>query len=147
MNGLVQMFAGIVKGVLSGFDRIVFKGSLLQLMYEEGARRFLWNRGVLNKDYKDWMLEQTGKLVDDAVQYAAEAAGRPITPVGSWRARKEELAREGQRESRRWRLGVRTLVEMHPYDPLGGALSATDLANVYAVHIVFWSANSLIHSI
>lgn len=34
MNGLVQKFAGVVKGVLSGFDRIVFKGSLLPLMYD-----------------------------------------------------------------------------------------------------------------
>lgn len=99
MNGFVQKFAGVVKGVLSGFDRIVFKGSILPLMYEEGARRFCRSRGILNKDYKGWMLAQTSKLVNDAVQYATGTAGRAITPVGSWRARKEDMARARQRET------------------------------------------------
>ena len=132
MNNLVQKFAGVVKGVLTGFDRIVFKGSLLPLMYEEGAQRFLRNRGVLNKDYKGWMLEQTDKLVDDAAQYAAEASGEPITPVKSWRTRKEDLARERQRER-----GIQT--------GLIGVWSATESCYSYKARYCAQSGHPQLH--
>ena len=41
MNTFVKKFASIVKGVITGFDRIVFKGSILPLMNERGGYEFL----------------------------------------------------------------------------------------------------------
>jgi len=99
MNTLVQKFSSIVKGTLTGFDRIVFKGSILPLMYDKGVTSFCRSLGILNKEYKNWMLEQTGKLVDGATQYAQELCGEPITPFPSSRTRKEEFAHKRQREA------------------------------------------------
>ena len=99
MNAFVQKFSSIVKGTLTGFDRIVFKGSILPLMYDEGVMSFCRGRNILNKDYKSWMLEQTGKIIDSATQYAEAACGRGITHIASSRTRKEELARQRQQEA------------------------------------------------
>ena len=52
MKKLVARFGKAVKGVLSGFDRIVFKGTILPLAHEDGAMSFLGASGVLNRDYK-----------------------------------------------------------------------------------------------
>jgi hypothetical protein len=51
MRELVARFGKAVKGV-TGFDRIVFKGTVLPLSHEEGAMSFLRWSGVLNRDYK-----------------------------------------------------------------------------------------------
>jgi len=98
MNMFVQKFASVVKGVLTGFDRIVFKGSILPLMYDKGVMSFCRGRGILNKDYKFWMLEQTKVLIDDAARYAEENGAGRITPIASSHTRKEELARQRQEE-------------------------------------------------
>ncbi|MDP7639663.1 MAG: hypothetical protein QGG73_08100, partial [Candidatus Hydrogenedentes bacterium] len=100
MNIFVQKFASVVKGVLTGFDRIVFKGSILPLMHDKGVTSFCRGRSILNKDYKSWMLEQTKMLVDDAAQYAEENGAGRITPIASSHTRKEELARQRQEEAR-----------------------------------------------
>ena len=66
-----------VKGVLTGFDRIVFKGTVLPLAYEDGAMGFLRWRGVLNRDYKKWMLAQTDAL-DDLISALVAPDGDPV---------------------------------------------------------------------
>lgn len=99
MNKLVARFGKAVKGVLTGFDRIVFKGTILPLAHEDGAMRFLGYRGVLNRDYKKWMLAQTDALIEAVDQYAREQSGRHITPLPTWRYDKDELARERQEQT------------------------------------------------
>jgi len=98
MNVLVKKFSDIVKGVLTGFGRIVFKGSMLPLMHAKGAMDFCRAHGILNKDYKKWMMGQSGTIVDAAGQYANEHCGQGITPIASFRISKEELARERQQD-------------------------------------------------
>ena len=49
MDTFVQRFAGKIKGVISGFDRIVFKGCLRPLMFAEGAMSFFRSRGAQHK--------------------------------------------------------------------------------------------------
>lgn len=99
MNTFIQKFAGIVKGILSGFDRIVFKGSILPLMHDRGAADFCRTRGILNKDYKDWMMAQTAKVAGAAEDFCRTHCGTGIAPIHSAKARKEELARQRQREA------------------------------------------------
>ena len=57
MKSFIARFGKAVKGVLTGFDRIVFKGTILPVAHEQGAMSFLGWRGVLNRDYKKWMLK------------------------------------------------------------------------------------------
>ena len=57
---------------------------------------FLRWRGVLNRDYKKWMLAQTDALVKAVDHHVREQTGRPIIHLNSWRADKEKLARKQQ---------------------------------------------------
>lgn len=97
MDNFVARFAGQIKGVLTGFDRIVFKGCIRPLMYAAGAMAFLRARGVLNKGYKDWMLAQSAALCAAAERTAQRHGGRGVEPIRSSLVRKEDLARDRQR--------------------------------------------------
>ena len=96
MNPLIERFSKLIKGCITGFDRIVFKGLILPLAYAKGAMSFCMSNKILNKDYKKWMLEQTELLIEAADQYAKTNCGSGIIPISSWRVRKEEIAHERQ---------------------------------------------------
>ena len=81
MDTFLQRFTGKIKGVITGFDRIVFKGCIRPLMFAEGAMSFFRSREVLNKDYRSWVMEQSSALVVAADRYARSACGRGITPI------------------------------------------------------------------
>ena len=98
MDTFLQRFGDKIKGVITGFDRIVFKGCIRPLMFAEGAMSFLRFRGVLNKDYKDWVMKQSAAMVEAAERYARSVSGRGIDPIRSSKERKEELAHARQRE-------------------------------------------------
>jgi hypothetical protein len=97
MDRFVQRFAGQIKGVITGFDRIVFKGCIRPLMFADGALSFLRSRGVLNKGYKDWVMEQSAALVTAAERLAQRTCGCGIEPIRSSRERKETLAHDRQK--------------------------------------------------
>jgi hypothetical protein len=96
MRKLTQRFGRAVKGVLTGFDRIVFKGTILPLAHEDGAMSFCGWRGVLNKDYKRWMRQQTEALIEAVDRYAQQQCGQRITHLNTWRSDKDMLAKERQ---------------------------------------------------
>ena len=98
MDSFVQRFAGKIKGVISGFDRIIFKGCLRPLMFADGAMSFFRSRGVLNKDYKAWVMAQSEALVEAANNYARSTCGHGVTPISSCHERKEKIAHDRQRE-------------------------------------------------
>ena len=98
MVDLVKRFDGLIQGCITGFDRIVFKGWLLPLMFAAGAMSFCYRNRILNKDYKDWMMKQTATLVETVDEYAKANCGRGIEPISSWRTRKEALARDRQKK-------------------------------------------------
>jgi len=99
MKELVERFGKAVKGVLTGFDRIVFKATILPLAHEDGAMSFLRWRGVLNRDDKKWMQTQTDVLVKAVDCHAREQTRRPIVPLSTWRYDKEQLARKRQEQT------------------------------------------------
>ena len=99
MKKLIARFGKTVKGVLTGFDRIVFKGTILPVTHDEGAMSFLRWRGVLNRDYKNWMLQQTQDLINTVDMQARTQTGRPIVNLTSWRTDKEKLARKQQEQT------------------------------------------------
>ncbi len=96
MNELVARLGNTVKGVLKGFDRIVFKGTILPLVREEGAMDFLKARRILNRDYKRWMQAQSVALEQAVDAYARDHCGNAIKYLGTWRTEKEKLAKRQQ---------------------------------------------------
>jgi hypothetical protein len=98
MDSFLRKFGSKIKGVLTGFDRIVFKGCFRHLSYADGAARFLARRGVLNKDYKAWMRDRSEEIVAAAMRIAVERTGECVAHIPSLHVRKEELAHARMRE-------------------------------------------------
>ncbi|HEX7840678.1 MAG TPA: hypothetical protein VF469_24545 [Kofleriaceae bacterium] len=51
MNSFVQKHHSDVIGVLSGFDRLVVRGTVRPVSYADGMTRFLSTQGILLKDF------------------------------------------------------------------------------------------------
>jgi len=98
MKSFIDRFSNLVKGTISGFDRIVFKGLVLPLMSASEVMTFCRARGILNKNYKEWIMDQTKSIINYADQYGRIHCGRPVIHIPTWRIRKEKLAHEQQRK-------------------------------------------------
>ena len=92
MNSFVQKHQALVMGVLSGFDRLVFRGNVRPVAYADGMKRFLDNSDVLLKDFGRYA-EATTTRVKEASLALAKDAGRPVHYLLSPKEPKEELAR------------------------------------------------------
>lgn len=81
-----------VVGTLSGFDRVVFRGTLRKIAYVEGMQRYLRANDVLLKDFSRYVNGVT-EQVKKASVVEAQKAGRPIQYLTSPQVSKEEVAR------------------------------------------------------
>jgi len=99
MDTLFHRFKDSVKGVLEGFDRIVFKGILRPIAYTSGMQSFLFNRNILNKNYKDWVVNQSAAIINSAEEYTQRQCGTGIQYISSSRTRKEAKAHEQQEKT------------------------------------------------
>ena len=67
MKSFIDRFSGLVKGTLSGFDRIVFKGLILPLMFATEVMNFTGHRPQMiirlkrNHDFKSYRREKLQK--------------------------------------------------------------------------------------
>jgi hypothetical protein len=77
MDAFIQRHQQDVIGVVSGFDRLRFRGTLRSISYAEGVDRFLGAVGVRYKDFKDYVLGLSQALIDHA-ERVAQQAGRPF---------------------------------------------------------------------
>lgn len=91
MDAFIVKHQAKITGVISCFDRIVFKG-YLPISYAQSMEAFLSHQGVLVKDFKHFASSCSHRIKEHAVA-VAERAGRPFlylnTPI-----RKDERARE-----------------------------------------------------
>jgi len=92
MHEFVQRHAPSVIGMLSGFDRLLFRGTLLRIANAAGLSSFLRYTGVLLKDFAAHA-EALTEQVKAASVGVAEAAGRPVQYLPDPSVRKEDLAR------------------------------------------------------
>jgi hypothetical protein len=81
-----------ITGVLSGFDRLVLRGTLRSIAYAEGMHQYLWNNQVLLKDFGSHV-EQVSQRLKAASLAEANAAGRPVRYLASAEVSKEDIAR------------------------------------------------------
>ena len=93
MLGFVQRHADKVTGILQGFDRLRFRGTLRKLVFLEGMMEFLWKTKVLLKDFKSYVIDVT-KQIKTAAEQTAEQAGRPMKYLTSSSTDKEAVARK-----------------------------------------------------
>jgi hypothetical protein len=81
-----------IVGALSGFDRVVFRGTLRSIAYPEGMRRYLRVTHVLLKDFGRHVAEVSEQLKEASIAQA-QASGRPVKYLPSSQTDKDALAR------------------------------------------------------
>lgn len=81
-----------IVGILTGFDRMRFRGTLRSIGYARGVDKWLGAQHVLLKDFTAWAEQCSKALVAHAKALAAEA-GCPYEHLPSWRISKEDRAR------------------------------------------------------
>lgn len=91
MKNFIQRHKGKILGVLSGFDRLRFRGSLRLVSSVGGALTWLSSAGVLLKDFLPFAEGLTKRLRRSTEEFA-EAGGRPVRYLEG-KVDKEELVR------------------------------------------------------
>lgn len=99
IDKLLNRFGNIVKGTLTGFDRLIFKGYLKPIIFAGGMQSLLYNKNILNKDYKKWMLKQTESIVTYTSDYLHKYCNSAIIPIQDTTIRKDDFARQIQKNS------------------------------------------------
>jgi len=91
MNEFISRYRDQISGVVTGFDRLVFRGNLA-LNHEAGMKGYLWANGIAWKDYGRHVAE-VSQRVKQASLASVEACNRPVLYLPSSKDSKEELAR------------------------------------------------------
>jgi hypothetical protein len=92
VDKFIARYGSAVTAVLSGFDRLVFRGTLLPLVWERGMHTFLARAGVRLLDFKQYAVRTTARLISRSMQEALNQH-RPIPYVPNSKLDKEALAR------------------------------------------------------
>jgi len=93
MLEFIQKYRDKTSSVLSGFDRIVFRGLLRSIVHPEGMKKHLSRCDVPRRNF-GVHVEQTTKKLKNASLAEAERLGRPIIYLQSSQTRKESVAKQ-----------------------------------------------------
>ena len=99
MNALVPKNADHVIGVLSGWDRLVFRGTLRMLADAGGMAAYFSRMGTLLKDFGDHAQAMTDQLIQASLK-RAESGGTP-RPLPSFAQRSQGRLCPADRPRRR----------------------------------------------
>lgn len=92
MNKFIAKYQAQLNGVLTGFDRLVFRGTLA-LNHEAGLKGYLWANQLGLKDFGAHA-EQISRKVKEASLGVMQDAGRPVRYLNSGKDDKQALARK-----------------------------------------------------
>ena len=92
MERFVKRHGDRIMGIITGFDRVLFRGNLSSICHLGGMDRFLSSQRILYKDFGVFAQKVTAQLKAHAEQLAA-ASGRPVIHLPSPKTSKEEQAR------------------------------------------------------
>jgi len=104
MHEFINKYGDQINGVLSGFDRLVFRGSLRRLNYgwwdeklsavvAHGMEQYLWQNEVLFKNYEQHVKRVSQRLKDASFK-PFQQRGLPVIYLRDPKADKDQLARE-----------------------------------------------------
>lgn len=91
MERFLERHRDRIVGVVSGFDRILFRGTLRSISYLEGLERFLKYHSILYKDFGRFAQGLSQALKDRATR-VIEQSGRPYIYLESSTQSKEMIA-------------------------------------------------------
>jgi hypothetical protein len=93
MQSFLRVHESKIKGILSGFDRVRFRGTLRMLANTKGFGGFLCFMNILLKDFKEWSVALTDRI-RRASQELAGVRQRPVIYLYSCHTDKEAIARD-----------------------------------------------------
>jgi hypothetical protein len=93
MNPFVRRHEKSVIGMISGFDRVRFRGTLMDVACVQQMALYLRRIGVLLKDFKQYALSVTHR-VRQATEQLVASAGRRLVYVRDSRQPKDDMARQ-----------------------------------------------------
>ena len=93
MHQFIAKYKDQIQGVVSGFDRLVLRGSLRRLNYGKGMEEYLWQNGVLFKDYAQHV-KRISERVKTASVAPLVAKKLPVIYLRRTDANKDQLARQ-----------------------------------------------------
>jgi hypothetical protein len=99
MNEFTAKYGDQIQGILSGFDRLVFRGSLRKICYPFGMKGYLWANQILLKDFGAHV-QQTSERVKQASLRCVLEAGRMVRYLQSSQDDKEWIARSIAKEQK-----------------------------------------------
>src|SRR5688572_3565294 len=91
MKRFLERHRDRITGTLSGFDRMLFRGTLRSITHVKGLKIFLYSHRVLMKDFGSYVISLSQQLVEHANELASKN-GRPYVYLPSSNDSKEELA-------------------------------------------------------
>lgn len=92
MKEFLQKYGAAVIGILSGFDRLLFRGTLRNLAFADGLKLYLSVNKIMFKD-AGAHFHNVSERVKAAALRVAEQQGRPVKYLASAQTDKEEEAR------------------------------------------------------
>jgi hypothetical protein len=95
METFLSIHQDIVTGTLSTFDRIIFKGHLLDFFPQNGLANFLSRQGILLKDFGGYV-EKTSVELKAHIQQLATEAKRPYIYLEKNLTAKGDQSKEGR---------------------------------------------------
>jgi hypothetical protein len=99
MTEFTSKYAASITGTLSGFDRLVFRGSLRKISYPFGMLGYLWANQVPLKSFGAHVNEISGRVKEAALRCVQEA-GRTVRYLPSSQDDKEVIAQSIAREQK-----------------------------------------------
>jgi hypothetical protein len=93
MHEFIAKHQNEIAGTLSGFDRLVMRGTLRSIGFVDGLRHYLSANDVLLKDFGSHV-EGVSRKLKEASENEAKELGRPVKYLSSSQVSKEEIARE-----------------------------------------------------
>ena len=93
MHEFIAKHRNKIAGILSGFDRLVFRGTLRSLSFVDGMRHYLGANDVLLKDFGPHV-ERVSQQLKDASRGLVKQLNRPLNHLSSSKVSKEKIARK-----------------------------------------------------
>src|SRR5882724_1024459 len=82
MKRFLKRHSGRITGTLSGFDRVLFRGTLRSIAHVSGLEVFLYSQHVLFKDFGKYAEHLSQRIIEQAKSTASKlGAAIPIPAV------------------------------------------------------------------
>ncbi len=92
MQSIIRQLGARVLGVLSGFDRLLFRGFLRCVINPRGLNGYLYGARVPMADFGEHAQQVTEQLIEESTRHARET-GREIQYLNDSEIRKQDVAR------------------------------------------------------